>query len=147
MRNLKYLAIESYSIISGVEVLTQLGFAHRADNWPKILSRGQQQRVALASRPRLLALDELLGALDALTRLEMQALIETLWQAQKFTALLVTHDPEEAVALADRVLVMENGQFVLDLPINLPRPRIREDAEFWSLKEQILNRVLNRQTN
>jgi sulfonate transport system ATP-binding protein len=133
------------------EALHQVGLADRANDWPKILSGGQQQRVALAralaSRPRLLALDEPLGALDALTRLEMQALIESLWQAQKFTALLVTHDPEEAVALADRVLVMENGQFVLDLPINLPRPRIREDAEFWSLKEQILNRVLNRQTD
>jgi sulfonate transport system ATP-binding protein len=97
-----------------LDALVKVGLETRAKDWPSILSGGQQQRVALAralaSRPRLLLLDEPLGALDALTRLEMQDLIEALWQRQRFTALLVTHDAEEAVALADRVVVMEAGQ-------------------------------------
>ena len=73
-----------------------------------MLSGGQKQRVALAralvSHPRLLAFDEPLGALDALTRIEMQALIEQVWQDEGFTAVLVTHDVTEAVTLADRIL-------------------------------------------
>ena len=83
-----------------------------------MLSGGQKQRVALAralvSRPRILALDEPLGALDALTRISMQRLLERVWRDQGFTALLVTHDVAEAVALADRVLVIEDGRIALD---------------------------------
>ena len=100
-----------------------------------MLSGGQRQRVALAralvSRPRLLLLDEPLGALDALTRIEMQRLLERVWRDQGFTAVLVTHDVAEAVALADRVLVIEDGRIALDLdgrhaaaaPARLGRPR------------------------
>ena len=109
--------------------LQQVGLAARNRDWIAQLSGGQRQRVALAralvSQPRLLLLDEPLGALDGLTRAEMQSLIETLWQQQQFTALLVTHDVEEAVALSDRVLMLEEGRIALDLPVALPRPRYR----------------------
>ncbi|WP_242040461.1 ATP-binding cassette domain-containing protein [Anabaena subtropica] len=102
-------------------VLEQVGLKDRAGEWPYVLSGGQRQRVALAralvSQPHLLLLDEPLGALDALTRLEMQHLIEDLWQERGFTAFLVTHDVEEAVALADRVIVIEDGRVALDLPV------------------------------
>ena len=94
--------------------LAAVGLEDRAAEWPAALSGGQKQRVALARalihKPGLLLLDEPLGALDALTRLEMQALIESLWQSQGFTVLLVTHDVSEAVAMADRVLLIEDGK-------------------------------------
>lgn len=129
--------------------LEQVGLKERAGEWPAVLSGGQRQRVALAralvSQPRLLLLDEPLGALDALTRIEMQRLIEQLWQEQGFTSLLVTHDVEEAVVLADRVLVVEAGQISLDLPVTLPRPRQTGNAELAQLKEMVLDRVMNRE--
>ncbi|MEI9926911.1 MAG: ATP-binding cassette domain-containing protein [Sphingomonas sp.] len=94
--------------------LAEVGLADKSEEWPAALSGGQRQRVALAraliSRPRLLALDEPLGALDALTRIEMQALVESVWAGEGFSTLLVTHDVAEAVALADRVVVLEIGQ-------------------------------------
>src|SRR5690606_29504399 len=99
----------------------------RAGEWPFVLSGGQKQRVALAralvARPELLALDEPLGALDALTRIEMHQLIERIWRKQKFAAVLVTHDVSEAVALADRIVVIDEGQIALDLQVDLERPR------------------------
>ncbi|OWQ90707.1 aliphatic sulfonate ABC transporter ATP-binding protein [Roseateles aquatilis] len=128
-----------------LEALAQVGLADRALEWPARLSGGQRQRVALARAlvhaPRLLLLDEPLGALDALTRIDMQRLIETLWARHRFTALLVTHDVAEAVALADRVLLIEDGRLALDLRIDLPRPR-RRDAAFAALEQQLLDRVL-----
>lgn len=129
--------------------LEQVGLKERAREWPAVLSGGQRQRVALAralvSQPRLLLLDEPLGALDALTRIEMQRLIEKLWQEQQFTALLVTHDVEEAVTLADHVIVIEAGQIALDLPVTLPRPRQTGNAEFAQLKQRVLERVMHRE--
>lgn len=126
--------------------LRQVGLEDRADEWPAVLSGGQRQRVALARalvhEPQLLLLDEPLGALDALTRIEMQQLIETLWQQRGFTALLVTHDVQEAIALADRVLLIEDGRITLDERISLPRPRARGNAQFAQLEEYILARVL-----
>src|SRR5690606_12399928 len=114
-------------------------------DWPDQLSGGQKQRVALAralaSNPDILLFDEPLGALDALTRIEMQNLIEGLWQQQKFTSLLVTHDVTEAVRLADRVIVIDHGQIQLDEQINLPRPRER-DEKFTFYEEKILNEIL-----
>ncbi len=92
--------------------------------------------------PRLLLLDEPLGALDALTRIEMHVLIEQLWHNNGFTALLVTHDVQEAVALADRVILIEEGAIALDERIDLPRPRSRGDARFAALEKRILDRVL-----
>ncbi len=111
-----------------------------------MLSGGQRQRVALARAlvhdPQLLLLDEPLGALDALTRIEMQTLIESLWRERGFTALLVTHDVQEAIALADRVLLIEDGRVALDQRIDLARPRSRGQAQFAALEEAILARVL-----
>jgi sulfonate transport system ATP-binding protein len=128
--------------------LQQVGLANRAKDWTTVLSGGQKQRVALAralvSQPRLLLLDEPLGALDALTRLDMQRLIETLWQEQRFTALLVTHDVEEAVVLSDRVLVIQNGCIDLDVPVNLPRPRNLANPGLTTLKQQILHQILQK---
>jgi sulfonate transport system ATP-binding protein len=130
------------------EVLTQVGLGERLGDWPARLSGGQRQRVALARalvhNPRLLLLDEPLGALDALTRIEMHALIEGLWQRKGFTALLVTHDVQEAVALADRVILIEDGRITLDERVSLPRPRERGSAAFAALENRILTRVLLR---
>ncbi len=127
--------------------LEQVGLAERAFDWPRVLSGGQCQRVALAralvSEPRLLLLDEPLGALDALTRIEMQQLIEKIWQQEGFTALLITHDVEEAVTLADRVILIEEGKVAMDWAIALNRPRQRGNPAFATLVEQILQRVLN----
>jgi sulfonate transport system ATP-binding protein len=131
---------------AAAEALRNVGLQERAREWPAILSGGQRQRVALARAlvhdPELLLLDEPLGALDALTRIEMQQLIEDLWQQRGFTAVLVTHDVQEAIALADRVLLIEDGRITLDEKITLPRPRARGNAIFAQLEESILARVL-----
>jgi sulfonate transport system ATP-binding protein len=120
------------------EALAQVGLADRADEWPSRLSGGQRQRVALARalihRPRLLLLDEPLGALDALTRIEMQRLIEQIWRQHAFTAVLVTHDVAEAVALADRILLIEEGRITFDEVVDLPRPREHGEARFAALE-------------
>src|SRR5437667_173732 len=109
-------------------------------------SGDQKQRVALAralvSRPRVLAFDEPLGALDALTRISMQRLLERVWHDQEFTAILVTHDVSEAAALADRVLVLENGRIAHDIDVNIPRPRRRGSAELAALEGSILKNLL-----
>jgi sulfonate transport system ATP-binding protein len=131
-----------------LEALAQVGLADRANEWPAVLSGGQRQRVALARalvhRPRLLLLDEPLGALDALTRIEMHGLIERLWKAHGFTAILITHDVAEAVALADRVVLIEDHHIALDEAILLARPRSRGNASFAALEERVLLRVLQR---
>ena len=125
--------------------LDRVGLSDKACEWPATLSGGQRQRVALAralvSRPRFLALDEPLGALDALTRIDMQILIEEIWRGSGFTALLVTHDVGEAVALADRILVIEEGRIALDLAVNVPRPRHRGDAALAALEGRILDHL------
>ena len=132
----------------GEEVLAQVGLADRKNEWPARLSGGQRQRVALARalvhHPRLLLLDEPLGALDALTRIEMHRLIESLWERHRFTALLVTHDVQEAVALADRVILIEDGRIALDEPIALARPRSQGDPAFAAIEKRILDRVLQK---
>lgn len=128
------------------EVLAQVGLAERANEWPARLSGGQRQRVALARAlvhsPRLLLLDEPLGALDALTRIEMHALIEGLWRERGFTALLVTHDVAEAIALADRVVLIDEGRITLDLSVDLARPRERGSPRFAALEDHLLRKVL-----
>ncbi|WP_085315767.1 ATP-binding cassette domain-containing protein [Derxia lacustris] len=129
-----------------LELLAEVGLADRADDWPAQLSGGQRQRVALARalvhRPRLLLLDEPLGALDALTRIEMQSLIENLWRTHGFTAVLVTHDVQEAVAMADRIVLIEDGRITLDRDVPLARPRSRGRPEFAAIEEAVLDRVL-----
>lgn len=131
---------------NALAVLEKVGLASRAADWPAVLSGGQRQRVALARAlvhmPGLLLLDEPLGALDALTRIDMQRMIEKLWQAYGFTAILVTHDVAEAVSLADRVVLIEEGRITLDQQITLPRPRNPGSAEFAALSAKVLDRVL-----
>lgn len=133
---------------AALQALEAVNLADRASEWPAALSGGQRQRVALARalihRPGLLLLDEPLGALDALTRIEMQELIENLWRQHNFTVLLVTHDVSEAVALADRVLLIEEGRIGLDLMIDLPRPRRRGSARLAELEAEVLERVMQR---
>ncbi|MBJ7338267.1 ABC transporter ATP-binding protein [Mycolicibacterium sp.] len=102
--------------------LADVGLADRADVWPLTLSGGQAQRVSLAralvAEPELLLLDEPFGALDALTRLTMRALLLELWREHRFGVLLVTHDVDEAVGLADRVLVLDEGRVVHELVVD-----------------------------
>jgi sulfonate transport system ATP-binding protein len=129
------------------KALAEVGLDDKRQQWPAVLSGGQKQRVALAralvSRPRVLAFDEPLGALDALTRISMQRLLERVWHDQAFTAILVTHDVSEAVALADRVLVIEDGCISHDIPIDIARPRRRGSAELAELEGSILNNLLS----
>jgi sulfonate transport system ATP-binding protein len=128
------------------EALATVGLVDRAGEWPSTLSGGQKQRVALAralvSAPRILALDEPLGALDALTRIEMQRLVEQVWLSSGFTAILVTHDVAEAVALGDRIVVIDHGAIAADIPVSLTRPRQRGSAEFARVEAEILERLL-----
>jgi len=130
-----------------VAALRDVGLEDRAREWPRVLSGGQRQRVALAralaSSPRLILLDEPLGALDALTRLEMQGLIESVWRQSGFTAVLVTHDVAEAALLADRILLIENGGISMDLAVDLPRPR-RAGAALAEIESLVLERLLKK---
>ncbi len=134
------------SRVDALAALDEVGLGDRADHWPSVLSGGQKQRVALAralvSRPRLLAFDEPLGALDALTRIEMQELIERVHGEQGFTAILVTHEVREAIALADRVVLIENGAIALDVDVPFPRPRRRNTPEAVRLEDRIPSRLL-----
>jgi sulfonate transport system ATP-binding protein len=126
--------------------LNEVGLDEKRGQWPATLSGGQKQRVALAralvSQPRVLAFDEPLGALDALTRISMQQLLERVWRDQGFTAILVTHDVAEAVALADRVLVIEDGRIAHDVAVDIPRPRRRGSADLAALEGSILRNLL-----
>jgi sulfonate transport system ATP-binding protein len=110
----------------GLRALDEVELAGRAGSWPYELSGGEQQRVALARslarEPELLLADEPFGALDALTRLRMHALLRRLSAIHKPAVLLVTHDVDEAVALADRVVVLADGRLAADLAV----PRGRE---------------------
>lgn len=126
-------------------LLDQVGLTTQSNYWPSQLSGGQRQRAALARalshKPKILLLDEPLGALDALTRLEMQALIEQLWQEQGFTAILVTHDVSEAVKLADRIILLDGGHIAQQFQVNLPRPR-QISAQFTQIESDVLAAVL-----
>jgi sulfonate transport system ATP-binding protein len=108
------------------QALAEIGLADHAHAWPLTLSGGQAQRVSLAralvAEPQLLLLDEPFGALDALTRLSMRALLLDLWRRHGFGVLLVTHDVDEAIDLADRVLVLEGGRVAHSITVESPRP-------------------------
>ncbi|MEO6396518.1 MAG: ATP-binding cassette domain-containing protein [Devosia sp.] len=125
--------------------LSEVQLTEKVNEWPARLSGGQRQRVALAralvSRPDFLALDEPLGALDALTRITMQGLVERVWREQKFTALFVTHDVGEAVALADRVIVLDEGRIALDVAVDHERPRKRGAADLAALEGDLLKAI------
>ncbi|MEU6353368.1 ABC transporter ATP-binding protein [Streptomyces sp. NPDC047072] len=122
--------------------LEEVGLSHRSDAWPKTLSGGEAQRASLARalvrEPDLLLLDEPFGALDALTRIKAQRLVGELWQRRGCAVLLVTHDVEEAVLLADRVLVMDEGVIAHERTIDLDRPRDLTDPRFARLRGELL---------
>lgn len=126
------------------EALALVGLSEFADSYPHQLSGGMAQRAALAralvNDPQLLILDEPLGKLDSLTRLAMQSEILKLWQQAGFTVLMVTHDVEEALFLADRVVVFSPrpATTVAQLQVDLPYPRHRGQAEFVALRKQLL---------
>jgi sulfonate transport system ATP-binding protein len=125
-----------------VAALREVGLADQADAWPGTLSGGEAQRVALGRalvrQHELLLLDEPFAALDALTRLKMQALVAELCARHRPGVLLVTHDVEEAVLLADRVFVLKDGRISLDLAIDLPRPRRIGGPEFDQLRDRFM---------
>jgi sulfonate transport system ATP-binding protein len=122
--------------------LAEVGLADHAGVWPGTLSGGEAQRAALARAlvrdPALLLLDEPFAALDALTRLAMHDLVLDLWQRRRPGVLLVTHDVDEALSLADRVLVLADGRFTVDRPVELDRPRDRGTAAFGALRRYLL---------
>ncbi|MBQ0928126.1 ABC transporter ATP-binding protein [Saccharopolyspora endophytica] len=128
-----------------VAALEEVGLGHRVDVWPKALSGGEAQRTSLARalvrEPDLLLLDEPFSALDALTRLKAQQLVGELWQRHGCAILLVTHDVEEALLLADRVLVMHEGRIGYDQVLNLPRPREVGDPGFVAMRAELLARL------
>ncbi|WP_455180103.1 ABC transporter ATP-binding protein [Azospirillum melinis] len=122
--------------------LSEVGLAKHADAWPLTLSGGEAQRVALARglvrEPDLLLLDEPFAALDALTRLKMHDLVLDLWRTHHPAVVLVTHDVDEAILLADRVLVLSSGRIDLNLPVAIARPRERTDPAFGRLRTRLL---------
>ncbi|MCQ4083321.1 ABC transporter ATP-binding protein [Streptomyces sp. RB6PN25] len=128
-----------------VQALTEVGLEHRSDAWPKTLSGGEAQRASLARAlvrtPDLLLLDEPFGALDALTRIRAQQLVGEVWQRRGCAVLLVTHDVEEALLLADRVLVMEDGVIAHEAEVGLDRPRDVGAPGFVRLRAHLLDRL------
>jgi sulfonate transport system ATP-binding protein len=122
--------------------LAEVGLAERADAWPLTLSGGEAQRVSLARalvrEPRLLLLDEPFSALDALTRIAMHQLVLDLWERHRPAVLLVTHDVDEALALADRVVVLADGRVGYSAPVALARPREREHPDHVALRARLL---------
>jgi sulfonate transport system ATP-binding protein len=122
--------------------LEEVGLAGRARSWPVTLSGGEAQRVALARalvrEPRLLLLDEPFGALDALTRAKMHRLLEGICERHRPGVLLVTHDVDEAIGLADRILVLTDGRISLDMPVDDGR---RSGRSFGQLRERLLHEL------
>ena len=122
--------------------LEEVGLASKSDAWPSTLSGGEAQRAALARglvrEPELLLLDEPFGALDALTRINAQKLVARLWETHRPATLLVTHDVEEALLLADRALILRGGRIAEEIVVDLPRPRRVTDPEFVALRSRLL---------
>lgn len=129
----------------GRAALAEVGLAGRERAWPNELSGGEQQRVALARslvrEPALLLADEPFGALDALTRVRMHALLRELYDRHRPAVLLVTHDVEEAVTLADRVLVLDGGRIAVNRAITLERPRRVAGSDFVAHREFLLGAI------
>ncbi|GAA3640312.1 aliphatic sulfonates ABC transporter ATP-binding protein [Kineosporia mesophila] len=125
-----------------VQALAEVGLEDKAGAWPLQLSGGQAQRAslarALARRPRVLLLDEPFGALDALTKLEMQSLVGGLWRDHGWTVVMVTHDVDEAVRLADRVIVLGDGSIKLELTVPGRGPRRPDDPALAGLGQELL---------
>jgi sulfonate transport system ATP-binding protein len=131
--------------VVGEKALSEVGLEGKADAWPLTLSGGEAQRVSLARalvrEPRLLLLDEPFSALDALTRMTMHRLVLDLWERHRPAVLLVTHDVDEAMSLADRVLVLGDGKIIHSARIELPRPRQREHPDQVALRLQLLSEL------
>jgi sulfonate transport system ATP-binding protein len=122
--------------------LEEVGLGAHVDAWPRTLSGGEAQRVALARalvrEPGLLLLDEPFAALDALTRIRMHDLVLQLWRRHHPAVVLVTHDVDEAILLADRVLALSNGSWGLDERVEIKSPRDRSDPAFAALRGRLL---------
>ena len=131
--------------LAGLAALAEVGLEDHARDWPKTLSGGEAQRVALARAlvrsPDLLLLDEPFGALDALTRIRMHVLVQRLWNRHQPAVLLVTHDVDEALLLADRVLVLTDGTISLDVAVDADRPRRVGDPRLVDLRSQLLSEL------
>jgi sulfonate transport system ATP-binding protein len=129
----------------GVKALLEVELPGREASWPYELSGGEQQRVALARslvrQPELLLADEPFGALDALTRIRMHVLVKRLSEVHKPAVLLVTHDVDEAIELADRVVVMEQGRIAADFAVDLPADGPQRSVRFAQLRRQLLGRL------
>jgi sulfonate transport system ATP-binding protein len=125
-----------------IQALTEVGLAHRLEAYPATLSGGESQRVALARslvrEPKLLLLDEPFAALDALTRIRMHRLIIDLWRAHTPAVLLVTHDVDEAILLADRIIVLRQGRIAEEIRVGLARPREIGDSGFSAIRVKLL---------
>lgn len=125
--------------------LARVGLADKAKAWPRELSGGQAQRVAIAralvARPQVLLLDEPFSALDAFTRADLQDHLLALWADSKPTLVLVTHDVDEAITLADRIIVMRPrpGRLFEEIEAGLPRPRDRRSPDFDAVRRQVLD--------
>ncbi|MGV9723525.1 ABC transporter ATP-binding protein [Nocardia beijingensis] len=136
------LGVDGATKARALAALEEVGLTAKADAWPATLSGGEAQRVALARalvrNPELLLLDEPFGALDALTRLKVQALVARLWTLYRQSVLLVTHDVEEALLLADRALVLRAGRIAESFDITVARPRSVVDPEFSALRRRLL---------
>lgn len=128
-----------------LKALDEVSLASKAQGWPKSLSGGEAQRVALARAlvrsPELLLLDEPFASLDALTRLRMQDLVRKLWREHKPGVLLVTHDVDEAILLADRVLVLKEARFALDIDLADIRPREPGSHAFATMRRRLLHEL------
>jgi sulfonate transport system ATP-binding protein len=128
-----------------LDALDEVGLTGHADAWPVTLSGGEAQRVALARalvrEPQLMLLDEPFGALDALTRVRMHALLQDLCARHRPAVLLVTHDVDEAILLADRALVLVDGKITFDVPVELDRPRARGHPGFIALRSRLLGEL------
>lgn len=125
-----------------LEVLEEVGLDAKANAWPLTLSGGEAQRASLARAlvrdPQVLLLDEPFGALDALTRITMQELVIRLWETRQPAVVMVTHDVAEAVNLADRILILDDGNFVVDVQVRKARPRSRTDADLIELQRALM---------
>ncbi|THD81675.1 MAG: ABC transporter ATP-binding protein [Phenylobacterium sp.] len=129
----------------GRQALAEVELPGREASWPYELSGGEQQRVALARslvrEPELLLADEPFGALDALTRIRMHVLLKRLSAVHNPAVLLVTHDVDEAIELADRVVVMDQGRIAADIPVDLPAQGPERSVRFTQLRRQLLGRL------
>lgn len=128
-----------------IAALAEVGIEGHANDWPRTLSGGEAQRVALAralvTEPDLLLLDEPFAALDALTRIKMHDLLAALCAKHEPAVVLVTHDVDEAILLADRVLVLSRGSIALDQAVDIEKPRHRDDPRFLELRAALLEQL------